>query len=181
MKEIAPRHFSSEDLLKRIQGQKVEPSINQIKRILSGMHPSEVAHSIESLPPKERKFLWSLVDTHDEGEIIAEFGPSQRGVHNDGVNIAAKEGIAVGAAAGGRVAFVGANIKSFGRLVLIKHDGGIITAYAHLGEVAVKEGEVVALGQAIGSIGQSGRVDFPQLHFEIRKSRQPIDPRSLIS
>ena len=72
MKEIAPHHFSSEDLLKRIQGQEVEPSINQIKRILSGMHPSEVAHSIESLPPKERKFLWSLIDTQDEGEIIAE-------------------------------------------------------------------------------------------------------------
>ena len=49
MKEIAPRNFSSEDLLKRIQGQDVEPSINQIKRILSGMHPSEVAHSIESV------------------------------------------------------------------------------------------------------------------------------------
>ena len=72
MNESTPQHFSSEDLLKRIQGQDVEPSINQIKRILSGMHPSEVAHSIESLPPKERKFLWSLIDTHDEGEIISE-------------------------------------------------------------------------------------------------------------
>ena len=72
MNESTPQHFSSEDLLKRIQGQEVEPSINQIKRILSGMHPSEVAHSIESLPPKERKFLWSLIDTHDEGEIISE-------------------------------------------------------------------------------------------------------------
>ena len=72
MNEITPHHFSSEDLLERIQGKQVEPSINQIKRILSGMHPSEVAHSLESLPPKERKFLWSLIDTHDEGEIIAE-------------------------------------------------------------------------------------------------------------
>ena len=72
MNEITPHHFSSEDLLKRIQGKEVEPSINQIKRVLSGMHPSEVAHSIESLPPKERKFLWSLIDTQDEGEIIAE-------------------------------------------------------------------------------------------------------------
>ena len=121
-------------------------------------------------------FTWPV-----EGEIIAEFGPSQRGIHNDGVNIAAKQGVTVGAAARGRVAFVGSNIKSFGRLILIKHDGGIITAYAHLSDIAVKEGEVVALGQAIGSIGQSGRVETPQLHFEIRKSRQPIDPRSLIS
>ena len=72
MNEISPRHFSSEELLKSIQGEDVEPSINQIKRILSGMHPSEVAHSLESLPPIERKFLWSLIDTQDEGENIAE-------------------------------------------------------------------------------------------------------------
>ena len=72
MNEINSQLFSSEELLKKIQDQEVEPSINQIKRLLSGMHPSEVAHSIESLPPKERKFLWSLIDTQDEGEIIAE-------------------------------------------------------------------------------------------------------------
>ena len=72
MTEKSPHHFSSEELLKTIQGQDVEPSINQIKRILSGMHPSEVAHSLESLPPSERKFLWSLIDTQDEGEIIGE-------------------------------------------------------------------------------------------------------------
>ena len=72
MNEINSQLFSSEVLLKKIQDQEVEPSINQIRRLLSGMHPSEVAHSIESLPPKERKFLWSLIDTQDEGEIIAE-------------------------------------------------------------------------------------------------------------
>jgi len=121
-------------------------------------------------------FTWPV-----QGEIIAEFGPSQRGVHNDGVNIAASEGASVGAAAKGRVAFVGTNIKSFGKLVLVKHDGGIITAYAHLGDISVKEGDIVTAGQSIGTIGRSGRVDSPQLHFEIRKSRQPVDPRSLIS
>ena len=72
MNEINSQLFSSEELLKKIQDQEAEPSINQIRRLLSGMHPSEVAHSIESLPPKERKFLWSLIDTQDEGEIIAE-------------------------------------------------------------------------------------------------------------
>ena len=72
MNETSPQHFSSEELLKSIQGKDVEPSINQIKRILSGMHPSDVAHSLESLPPKERKFLWSLIETKDEGEIISE-------------------------------------------------------------------------------------------------------------
>ena len=121
-------------------------------------------------------FTWPV-----QGEIITEFGPSQRGVHNDGVNIAASEGASVGAAAKGRVAFVGTNIKSFGKLVLVKHDGGIITAYAHLGDISVKEGDIVTAGQSIGTIGRSGRVDSQQLHFEIRKSRQTVDPRSLIS
>ena len=72
MNNLTPHYFSSDELLKKIQEKGVEPSIDQIKRMLSGMHPSEVAHSIESLPPKERKFLWSLIDTHYEGEIIAE-------------------------------------------------------------------------------------------------------------
>jgi len=69
------------------------------------------------------------------------------------VNIAASEGASVGAAAKGRVAFVGTNIKSFGKLVLVKHDGGIITAYAHLGDISVTEGDIVTAGQSIGTIG----------------------------
>ena len=121
-------------------------------------------------------FTWPV-----KGEIIVDFGPSQRGVHNDGVKIAAKAGLAVGAAAKGQVAFVGNNIKSFGKLVLLKHNEGIITAYAHLGNIYVKEGQIVTAGQAIGTVGKSGRVETPQLHFEIRKSRQPINPRRYIS
>jgi len=154
---------------------------------VSGTNIAQPAPTKTSVPAAPRKrfvapslagssgFSWPV-----QGEIIAEFGPSQRGVHNDGVNIAASEGASVGAAAKGRVAFVGTNIKSFGKLVLVKHDGGIITAYAHLGDISVTEGDIVTAGQSIGTIGRSGRVDSPQLHFEIRKSRQPVDPRSLI-
>jgi murein DD-endopeptidase MepM/ murein hydrolase activator NlpD len=155
---------------------------------ISGTNIAQPTPTKTSVPNNPRKrfvapslasssgFTWPV-----QGKIITEFGPSQRGVHNDGVNIAASEGVSVGAAAKGRVAFVGTNIKSFGKLVLVKHDGGIITAYAHLGNISVKAGEIVTAGQSIGTIGTSGRVDNPQLHFEIRKSRQPIDPRSLIS
>jgi murein DD-endopeptidase MepM/ murein hydrolase activator NlpD len=120
-------------------------------------------------------FIWPV-----EGEIIAEFGPSARGVHNDGVNISSTSGAPVMVSAMGTVAFVGEKIKNFGKLVLVKHDGGIITAYAHLQDIAVREGQVLSAGDAIGSVGATGRVDRPQLHFEIRKSRHPIDPRSLI-
>ena len=61
MNDISPRHFSSEELLKNIQGQDAEISFNQIKRILSGMHPSEVAHSLESLPPIESAILEYII------------------------------------------------------------------------------------------------------------------------
>ena len=102
-------------------------------------------------------------------------------MHNDGVNISAELGSPVTVSARGTVAFVGENIKNFGKLVLVKHDGGIITAYAHLKEISVIEGDVLSDGDTIGRVGSTGRVDTPQLHFEIRKSRQPIDPRTLIS
>ena len=146
--------------------------------------PTPVAAAKPVVPRKKfvaptasaRGFRWPV-----EGEVIAEFGPSARGVHNDGINIAAAIGTTVTAAAKGRVAFVGGNIKSFGKLILVKHDGGIITAYAHLDGIVVKEGDIVAGGQAIGAVGMTGRVDTPQLHFEIRKSRQPLDPRSFMS
>ena len=121
------------------------------------------------------RFKWPV-----EGEIITEFGPSARGVHNDGVNIAAEMGAPVTVSATGTVAFVGDNIKNFGKLVLVKHDGGIITAYAHLAGISVREGDILDAGDSIGKVGTTGRVDRPQLHFEIRKSRQPIDPNSLI-
>ena len=127
-------------------------------------------------PASGGNFTWPL-----EGEVVAEFGPAERGVHNDGINIAASAGTNVTAAATGTVAFIGRDIKSFGTLILVKHDGGIITAYAHLDAVNVQEGDIVSIGDKIGTVGQTGKVDTPQLHFEIRKSRRPIDPRNLIA
>ena len=127
-------------------------------------------------PTGDGAFIWPV-----QGEVISEFGPAARGVRNDGVNIAAAQGDIVSAASKGRVAFVGTEVKSFGTLVLVKHEGGIISAYAHLDTVTVKEGDIVDTGQSIGTVGQTGRVDTPQLHFEIRKARQPIDPRLIIT
>ena len=121
-------------------------------------------------------FMWPV-----EGEVITEFGPAARGVHNDGINIAAVAGADVLASAAGTVAFIGREIKSFGTLVLVKHKDGVITAYAHLDSVLVNEGDLVEGGQKIATVGQTGKVDTPQLHFEIRKARRPIDPRTLIS
>jgi murein DD-endopeptidase MepM/ murein hydrolase activator NlpD len=95
---------------------------------------------------------------------------------NEGINIAVPEGTPVKAADGGVVAYSGNELKGYGNLVLIRHDNGYVSAYAHNGDVAVKRGEKVARGQVIAKSGQSGNVSSPQLHFELRKGSTPVDP-----
>ena len=72
MSKKISHQFQSDKLLEKIQDKSIEPSLNQIKRMVSNMNPSEIAHSLESLPPQERKLLWSMIETHEEGEIISE-------------------------------------------------------------------------------------------------------------
>ena len=72
MVDNSSHRFPSDELLDSIQGKNVSSSLNQVKRMLGTMHSSEIAHSLESLPPKERQLLWSMIEIEDEGEIIAE-------------------------------------------------------------------------------------------------------------
>jgi murein DD-endopeptidase MepM/ murein hydrolase activator NlpD len=108
-----------------------------------------------------------------KGRVIAGFGGTSA---NEGINIALPEGTPVKAAEDGTVAYAGSDVKGYGKLVLIRHDNGYVSAYAHNGEIAVKHGEKVKRGQAIAKSGQSGNVTSPQLHFEIRKGATPVDP-----
>ena len=78
-------------------------------------------------------------------------------------------------AADGEVVYAGDQVPSFGNLVLIKHPGGWVTAYAHMGRILVKNRDQVVQGQQIGVVGQTGQVDRPQLHFEIRYAPSPKD------
>ena len=85
------------------------------------------------------------------------------------------------AAEGGVVAYAGSELKGYGNLVLIRHPNGYVTAYANNGEIDVKRGETVKRGQLIAKSGQSGNVSSPQLHFELRKGSQPVDPTSYLA
>jgi murein DD-endopeptidase MepM/ murein hydrolase activator NlpD len=120
------------------------------------------------------------------GEVLSGFGVKGPGQRNDGVNIAAAEGTPVKAAAAGEVVYAGSAIPGFGNLVLVKHTGGWVTAYAHLDAIAVKMRSTVAQGDKVGGVGRSGGVDPPQLHFEIRyppapeASAKPVDPSLLL-
>ncbi|CAO3422779.1 peptidoglycan DD-metalloendopeptidase family protein [Azospirillum endophyticum] len=123
-------------------------------------------------PPRgSARFLWPV-----KGKLISGFGPKPDGLHNDGLNIAAPKGAAVVAADNGVVAYAGNELRGFGNLLLLKHSDGWITAYAHLDKIEVERGATVKRGQVIARVGQTGGVSSPQLHFELRKGSQAVDP-----
>ncbi len=120
-------------------------------------------------------FVWPV-----QGKVIGAFGSSKDGMKNDGINIAAPNGAPVVAAADGTIAYAGNELRGFGNMILIRHDGGYVTAYAHNASLLVKKGDKVKRGQTIARVGQTGAVFGPQLHFEIRKGTQPVDPMSFL-
>ena len=118
------------------------------------------------------KFLFPV-----NGKIVKDFGPFDNGnQHNDGVNILVSTDQSIKASMSGKVAFVGSNLKSFGKMILIKHDSQFVTAYARINEFNVMEGDLVKKGQVIGKIYKNNSV-----HFQIRKSRNPVNPNLYIN
>jgi len=115
-----------------------------------------------------------------QGPVISKFGPKGQGLNNDGVNIGAPKGSPVVAAANGIVVYAGSDMKGFGNLVLIRHQGGWVTAYAHLERMMVSKDAVVAQGDMIGTVGKTGNVPSPQLHFETRFKDKPVDPSGIV-
>lgn len=127
------------------------------------------------IPPaasRKTKFMWPV-----NGTVISGFGNLGKGRKNDGINIKAALGTAVKAADGGSVAYAGNELKGFGNLILIKHSDGWITAYAHNDRLLVKKGQKVARGEKIATVGSSGSVTVPQLHFEVRAGKKAVNPR----
>ena len=122
------------------------------------------------------KFVWPA-----NGKVIAGFGSSSNGERNDGINIALPVGTPIKASAGGTVSYSGDELKDYGNLLLIKHDGGFVTAYAHAEKLLVQRGDVVTKGQVIAYAGRTGDVSTPQLHFEIRHGTTPVNPDSLLT
>lgn len=110
------------------------------------------------------------------GKIIAGFGGRPDGTHNDGVNLSVPLGTEVHAAESGVVAYAGSELKGYGNLVLLRHDNGWVTAYAHNDELLVKRGDKVKRGDVIAKAGKTGSVDQPQVHFELRQGSKPVDP-----
>ena len=121
-------------------------------------------------------FRWPV-----RGRVIAGYGAKTSGKQNDGINVAVPEGTPVKAADDGVVTYAGNELKGYGNLVLIKHNNGYVTAYAHTSELLVKRGDTIKRGQIIAKSGQTGEVQSPQLHFEIRKGSTPVDPTQFLN
>lgn len=117
------------------------------------------------------QFAWPI-----KGRIASGFGPKSGGLHNDGINILARQGSPVRAAEAGVVVYASNALEGYGNLILIKHASGYITAYAHNERLLVAEGATVRRGDIISRVGTSGGVSDPQLHFEIRRGRRALDP-----
>lgn len=122
------------------------------------------------------RFRWPT-----RGRVIAGFGPKPNGQQNDGINLSVPEGTSIQAAEGGVVAYAGSELKGYGNLVLVRHPNGFVTAYAHASQILVKRGDPVKRGQVIARAGQTGNVSSPQLHFEIRKGKDPVDPMQYLA
>ncbi|MEG9883368.1 MAG: LysM peptidoglycan-binding domain-containing M23 family metallopeptidase [Hyphomicrobiales bacterium] len=111
-----------------------------------------------------------------KGRIISRYGPKDDGSSNDGINIAVPVGTKVHAAEKGVVVYAGNELKGYGNLVLIRHLDNWVTAYAHNDKLLVSQGDKVRRGDIIAKAGRSGSVTSPQIHFEIRKGSQTVDP-----
>jgi lipoprotein NlpD len=111
-------------------------------------------------------FIWPA-----KGRVVAGFSEPR----NKGVDIAGNLGDPVYAAAAGKVIYVGSGIPGLGKFIVVRHDNGFNTVYAHNRENLVKMDQSIARGQKIAEIGNSD-ADSPKLHFQIRKFGTPLDP-----
>jgi lipoprotein NlpD len=122
--------------------------------------------SVKATPEPLGQFVWPA-----KGKVIATFAePRSKGIDIDG-----KPGDPVMAAAAGRVTYIGSGIPGLGKLVVIRHDSGFITVYAHNRNILVKEQQTVSRGERIAELGSTD-ADRPKLHFQIRKGSAPVDP-----
>jgi murein DD-endopeptidase MepM/ murein hydrolase activator NlpD len=172
-----PRELKAGELL-YIPGAKERKSVTEFDAPEPEPAPRPMTASVE--PEKKQPKLvkvgkgngalaWPL-----RGVLYARFGKKGKEPH-DGVDLAAPAGQPVKTAAPGTVLFAGEQ-KGYGLIVIVEHDDGLITLYAHNRDLRVKTGQKVRDGQVVATVGDSGRTSGPHLHFEVRKEGKPVDP-----
>lgn len=134
---------------------------------------TQVAKKDSSAPAKAKgaSLTWPV-----RGQLLQTYGLKSGGVKIDGITIAVADGEPIKSAGDGMVMYAGSALADFGQLLLIKHDNGLITAYAHNKSISVSKGQRVTAGQVVALAGQSGSADRPQLHFQVRENGKPVNP-----
>lgn len=131
--------------------------------------PRAAPPRIDAGPRPDRSLAWPL-----EGVLFGRFGLRDGNPH-DGIDLAAPEGTSIRAAAAGAVLYAGTQ-RGYGNLVILRHEGGLITIYAHNQKNLVREGDRVRVGEEIALVGRTGRATGPHCHFEVREGTRPRDP-----
>jgi lipoprotein NlpD len=126
--------------------------------------------SARELPSGPSPFVWPV----GAGTVSSTFGP-RRASHHDGIDVSAPEGTPVRAARGGRILYAD-QLRGYGNIVIIEHDGGYASVYAHNKENQKQAGDVVRQGEVIALVGETGKTTGPNLHFEIRKDNIARNP-----
>ena len=110
------------------------------------------------------------------GQVITGFAKTEDGKRNDGIDISIPAGSPIKAAENGVVIYSGDGLKDYGNTVLVRHDDGLVTVYAHAQSLNVKRGDKVTRGQTLALSGMTGSAKTPRLHFEVRKNAAPVNP-----
>jgi lipoprotein NlpD len=133
---------------------------------LARMEAPRVELEKSAAPSGVAQFIWPA-----KGKVLAEFAEPRR----KGIDIDGRPGDPILASAPGRVTYIGTGIPGMGKLVVLKHENGYITVYAHNRQILVKEQQAVARGQKIAELGSTDS-ERPKLHFQIRKGAAAVDP-----
>jgi len=129
-----------------------------------------------AVAPGRGRFRWPI----DRAAVGSPFG-TRAGRQHEGIDLPAPIGTPVYAAADGQVVYAGSGIRGYGNMIVIQHEGDLLTVYAHNSQLLVARGDKVRVGQRIALSGQSGHATGPHLHFEVRSGQIPVDPVSYLS
>jgi murein DD-endopeptidase MepM/ murein hydrolase activator NlpD len=132
--------------------------------------------TIPTISNEKKGFIWPVKSSI----VISKFGQKSGGLYNDGINIKSNSNDDVVAVKGGRVAYVGNELRGYGNLIIIKHSNRWISAYAHLDSVLVKRGQKIDQGTKIATIGTTGNVSEKQLYFSLRYKKEAVNPEKYL-